>query len=161
MKKCEQFKDLILTDYMDGELDKELKTSVESHLLDCGDCRAFFKEVKNKAALPFQQASRQPVPEELWLTIRQGIEGQAQSSSPIEALMDRLKGLIIFPRLVPVFASLALMFLAGSVTLNTINIQRAQAKDQGEYLVSLLSTSGSSASSDSNDLGTPIEHYFL
>ncbi len=161
MKKCEHFKDLILTDYLDGELDKNLAESLESHLLDCGDCRAFFKDVKNNASLPFQKVSQQPVPAELWSAIKQKIENQDQAANPLEVILDKLKGLIVFPRLVPVFASLVLMFLAGSVTLNTVHIQRAQDKEQGEYLVSLLSTAGSSAQSDNNGLGTPIEHYFL
>ena len=165
MKKCEQFKDLILTDYIDGELDKDSAARVESHLLDCSYCRAFLKEVKNNAALsPVsypENILRQPVPAELWDTIKQGIENEEFGASPLEELIDKLKGLIAFPRLVPVFASLVLMLLAGSVTLNTIQNQQAQAKDQGQYLISLLSSTGPSASSDNNDLGTPIEHYFL
>ena len=55
MKKCDHFKDLILTDYIDGELDKKFSESLESHLLDCSDCRAFFKEVKNNAHCLFKQ----------------------------------------------------------------------------------------------------------
>jgi anti-sigma factor RsiW len=161
MNKCEHFKDLILTDYIDGELDKKLATTLEGHLLDCGDCRAFFKEVKSNVVSPLQQAVRQPVPVEMWDTIRQNIEQEHQTASPLAVFFDRLKGLIVFPRMVPIFASLVLMLLAGSVTLNTIQVQQARDKDQGEYLVSLLSSTGPSVSADNNDWGTPIEHYFL
>jgi anti-sigma factor RsiW len=161
MKKCDYFKDLILTDYIDGELDKNLGASVESHLLDCSDCRAFFKEVKNNTALPFQQALQQPVPAGLWEAVRQSIEHENQVSSPLADFIDKLKSLVVFPRMVPVFASLILIFLAGSVTLNTIHIQQVKDKDQGEYLVALLSPSGPSTTSDNNGLETPIEHYFL
>jgi anti-sigma factor RsiW len=161
MKRCEQIKDLIVTDYIDGELDKNLAGSVENHLLDCGACRAFFKEVKNSATLPFQQALPQPVPAALWEAVKQGIEDENQVRSPSEDFIQKLKGLFVFPKMVPVFASLMLMLLAGSVTLNTIQVQQAQAKDQGEYLFSLLSPAGASGSSDNNDSGTPIEHYFL
>ena len=161
MKKCDHFKDLILTDYIDGELDKNLLQSVEDHLLECAECRAFLKEVKSNATVPLQQASLQPVPVELWSTIKQGIEHETQESHPLADFIDRLQGWLVLPRLVPVFASLVVMFLAGSVTLNTIQVQQTKEKDQGEYLVSLLSPTSSLASSDSNDLGTPIEHYFL
>ena len=68
---------------------------------------------------------------------------------------------MVFPRMVPIFASLVLMFLVGSVTVNTVQIQQAKEKEQGEYLVSLLSSAGGSSPGDNNDLGTPIEHYFL
>jgi len=161
MKKCDYFKDLILTDYIDGELDKNVAGSLERHLLDCSDCRAFFKEVKNNAAMPFQQVLRQPVPAGLWDTIKQNIEHENQASGPIADLIDKLKGLIVFPRLVPVFASLILMLLAGAVTFNTIQIQQARDKAQGEYLVSTLGSTGSLALADNSGLGTPIEHYFL
>ncbi len=162
MKKCDHFKELILTDYIDGELDKDSTGNLENHLLDCSDCRIFLKEVKNISALPFKQVLQQPVPTALWDTIKQNIEGQNQVTSPsFTDFIERLKGWLVFPRIVPVFASFLLMFLAGSVTLNTIHIQQVQAKDQGEYLVSLLSPAGPSAPSDNNDLGTPIERYFL
>ena len=161
MKKCEQFKDWILTDYIDGELDKNSSVQLESHLLDCGECRAFFKEVKNNAALPFQQVSRQPVPAELWARIQQDIENKESAVSPLANFIEGLKGMFVLPRLVPIFASLTLMFIIGSVTLNNIQLQQAKNTEQGEYVVSLLSTSGTSSQAVSGDLGTPIEHYFL
>ena len=162
MKKCDHFRDLILTDYMDGQLDKNAAAIVENHLLDCSDCRVFFKEVKDNVAVPFDQPLQQPVPAELWRSIRQKIEDEDKGNRfcfpEIEDIVDKLKRLIVFPRMVPVFASLILMFLAGSVTLNTMQVQRAKDKDQGEYLVSLLSPAGSA---DNNEGSTPIEHYFL
>jgi anti-sigma factor RsiW len=161
MKKCEQIKDLILTDFIDGELDKGLAESIENHLLDCSDCRAFFKEVKNNASLPFQKALQGPVPAQLWSAIKEKIESENQAKGPIEDILDKLRGLTVFPRLVPVFASVALMLIVGSVTFNTVQVQQAKDKDQGEYLVALLSPTGPSTQGDNNDLGTPIEHYFL
>jgi hypothetical protein len=195
MKKCDYFKDLILTDYIDGELDKNSVGSLESHLLDCHDCRAFLKEVKNNAAMPFQQALHQLPPAELWDSINQSIEQErinrdvsqlflwipAFAGMTVKGAGMTVKGAgmtvkgagmtvrnligrrpyLFIPRLVPVFASLILMLLAGSVALNTIQIQRSKEKDQGEYLVSLLSSTGSSAPSDNNNGATPIEQYFL
>jgi anti-sigma factor RsiW len=161
MEKCDYFKDLILTDYIDGELDKNSAGNLESHLLDCSDCRVFLKEVKDNAALPFQQALHQPAPARLWDTIKQSIEHENQAKSPLADRIAQLKGWVFAPRMVPVFASLILMFLAGDVALNTIQIQQAREKDQGEYLVALLSLRDSSVPSENNDWGTPLEHYFL
>ena len=165
MKKCDYFKDLILTDYIDGELDKNLGQSVESHLLDCSDCRAFFKEVKdNTAIFPVPCSAnvlRQQVPAVLWDTIKQSIEHKNQAAGPLADFIAHLKGLAFFPRMVPVLASLIVMLLAGSVAFNTIQIQQTRDKDQGEYLVSLLGPTGSLARVDNNGLGTSLEHYFL
>jgi hypothetical protein len=161
MKKCDDIKGLILTDYIDSQCDKDLGLSVEDHLLDCSECRAFFKEVKDNVASPFQQARHLPVPAKLWGTIKQSIEHETQVSGPSVGFIAQLKGLFIFPRLVPIFASFLLVFLAGSVTLNTIQIQQAKDKEQGEYLVALLGSTSSSVQTENNDLDTPIEHYFL
>jgi len=161
MKKCEQIKDMILTDYIDGQLDKGSVETLENHLLDCSLCRAFLKEVKESVTTPFQQTQRQEVPAELWQAVRQGIEQETPQGSFVKDLVGKIKGFVFFPRLVPVFASFLLMFLAGSMTLNTIHLQQAQAIDQGSYLVSILSPTASAAQPESNDLGTPIEHYFL
>jgi len=160
MKKCDQYKDLILTDYIDRQLSQEVSSELENHLLDCSDCRIFLKEVKNNKT-PFQQAFQEQVPGELWDTIKQKIENDNQVNDRIEDILGKLRGLIFFPRLVPVFVSFVLMLLAGSVTFNRIQIQQTQARDQGEYLVSLLSNTTSVSQAESNDLGTPIEHYFL
>ncbi len=158
MKKCEAIRDLILTDYIDGELDKAAAGQLEGHLQDCRDCRAFLKEVKAGAALPFVKAQPQPVPAQLWDSIRQNIENEGQAPGLMEGFINGFKGLFVFPRLVPVLASLVVMLLAGSMELNTIQVRQAQAKEQGEYLVALMSPS---SQGDNNDAGTPIEHYFL
>ena len=160
MKKCDYFKDLILTDYMDGQLDNSSSKDVENHLIECCECRAFFKNAKVATALPFERLTPQPPPSELWSNIKQRIENEGQESSPLEEIVSKLKGLFVFPRVVPVFASLILMMAAGAVTVNTIQIQQAKEQAQGEYLVALLAPT-SSTTSDSGDLGTPIEHYFL
>ena len=160
MKKCDHFKDVILTDYIDGELDKNSLRDAENHLLECGDCRSFLKVVKDSTRLPLRQALSEP-PAYLWDAIRQGIELEKQATSPFADFIDNLKGFIFGPRIVSVFVSLVLMFVVGSVTLNTIQVRQAKQADQGEYLVLLLSSRDSIVASDNNDLGTPIEHYFL
>ncbi len=162
MKKCDQFKDLILTDYMDAEAGQELSGGLESHLQDCADCRAFYKEVRNNAVLPFAGLPQQPVPAQLWENIREKLERQGQAAEgPLEEFIENLKGWLIWPRLVPVLASFILIFLAGSVTLNTMRLQQAKDKEQGEYLSSLLEPTGPLALNDNNDGKTAIEHYFL
>ncbi len=54
-----------------------------------------------------------------------------------------------------------LVFLVGSLAVNTIQVHQAKSKDQGEYLVSLLDPADAGAQTDHNGFGTSIEHYFL
>ncbi|MDE1921430.1 MAG: anti-sigma factor [Candidatus Omnitrophica bacterium] len=159
MKKCGHFKDLILTDYIDGRLDKNAVAALESHLLECSDCSAFFKEVKNTAVSPFHRALQQPPPAGLWEAVKQAVEQEEQPGFG-ENFINGLKGWMVFPRLVPVAATLVLMLLAGGVSLTTLQADRAQEKADASYLVSLFNAGGGT-SSDNTSLGTPIEKYFL
>jgi len=161
MKKCDYFMDLIITDYIDDRIDKTSLDKLENHLMDCHDCRLFLKEVKDSAVSPFKVSAQPTVPVELWNTIKQKIEYEKDGRSRLEDFFEKIRGLIIFPRLVPILASLILMLLAGSVTISTIQVEQNKSKDQGEYLVSLLSPATAGITPENNDLGTPIEHYFL
>lgn len=154
MKNCKEIKDLILTDYIDEQIDQATKSRVETHLLSCPDCQAFSQEVKSSLVVPFEQAERQAVPAHLWNSIKEKIEEKeyAVASNPFEKLLE-----LLFPRLVPAFASVAILILVGSFVFHDQLVKRDQAKAQEKYLVSLLST----AEDNSDGLGTTIEEYFL
>jgi predicted anti-sigma-YlaC factor YlaD len=159
MKKCDDIRDLILTDYMDGQMAKDSAAVIESHLADCNHCRAFCKEVKEKAVLSLQQ---QETPSELWDKVRQAVEHKNQAFNPLEGILARISALtVFFPRLVPVLASLMVMMVAGSVSWNKIQIQQAREKDQGEYLISMVTPGATALTPENSDPGTPIETYFL
>ena len=142
MKSCEEFKDLIVTSYIDAQIDKVSKNNLESHLLDCADCRAYLREVKAYAVVPFQNAPLEPVPSQLWDSIAQEIVKQHQSKDLVANIIGQFKGLLALPRLVSILASLMVMFLVGSITYNNINIQKAKSTEQAEYLVSLINPVG-------------------
>ncbi|MBF0505128.1 MAG: zf-HC2 domain-containing protein [Candidatus Omnitrophica bacterium] len=161
MKKCEYFKDLLLTDYIDGELAQKIKLELDNHLLVCPDCRVFAQEVKKRTVQPFYNVSAQPVPGVIWETVRERIAGKQEQYNPLEEFIRGLKNLFLLPKPVPVLASVMLMFLAGSAALYTIQVNQTKEKDQGEFLVSLLDSNGWGSQADNNSFGTPIEHYFL
>ena len=161
MKKCDYYKDLIFTDYIDGELAKLASQDLEDHLLDCSSCRLFFKEVKSKALLPLPPGKPQTPPPELWASIKQQINEENQATDPVADLMDRLTAWLGSFKILPAFSSFIVIFMVGSMALNTVHLQRAQAVDQATYLTSLLSPAAFSLPLDNTELKTPIEHYFL
>jgi anti-sigma factor RsiW len=160
MKKCEYFKDLLLTDYLDGQLDEISTANMEGHLLDCSDCRAFLKEVKETVA-PLERALRLTPPAELWQAVKQGLEEKQRPHGFWDNFVEGLRGWMVVPRLVPILATMVLMVLAGGISLNTIRVDGARERSQGEYLMAVIGSAGAEASSDNNNLGTPIEQYFL
>ena len=161
MDKCHDIRDLILTDYIDNQLEGAIKERLERHLRQCSACQAFAKEVKNDLVRPFEKASRQEVPEHLWSNIQEKIlqQGHAQ-----EGFLDRLRewvGAITLPRLIPAVCSFAMLVFVGSMVF--FHQQTTQARDQEQvlYLASVLNSAGTMGHTGSKDFGTPIETYFL
>ncbi|MHB9154955.1 MAG: anti-sigma factor family protein [Endomicrobiales bacterium] len=70
---CEKIRDIILTDYIDNELDAAARKETEDHLGRCAGCRAFRDSVM-AAAAPFRKARQVPVPGTLWFSLREGLE---------------------------------------------------------------------------------------
>jgi anti-sigma factor RsiW len=164
MDKCNHIKDLILTDYMDDQIDDALKKQVESHLHQCASCRAFALESQENLAVPFQKLDRQVVPAHLWKNIQEKIqEEQSYQPSFLDLAKDWIGG-ITFPKLVPVLASLVLVVLIGSNVMVNQQVQQAQQVQEEEQVIYLASVFSSVEQTDAlaeKGLETPIEQYFL
>ncbi len=158
MHNCNNIKDIILTDYVDNEIDTSVKVQVEKHLQGCLSCQAFAREVKAQLVVPLQQATRQEVPSQMWNNIQNQIIQQQQSS---EGLLVKLQSWLSLPRLVPTLVSLAMVVIVTS-TLFFDDQKVKQARDQeiGSYLTYVMDSQESSAG-ENNNLGTSIESYFL
>ena len=160
MNNCEKFKDLILTDYIDQELDSQGKSELENHLKICSHCRDFLQEVKNDVSQPAETMDRQPVPERIWTAIKQRIEAEEQSNPHHIGFWQRLRESFSFPQLSTVFGAMALLtiFLAGN--FYNQGIKQAREKAQVEYLAYVLESETSALDSD-EDTQNEIENYFL
>ena len=52
--KCKKIQEIILTDYLDGQLDEKQRSSLGRHLAECKSCKEFSTyAVKNIAGLFF------------------------------------------------------------------------------------------------------------
>ena len=68
--KCKEFRDLIITDYIDNELDEEKTRLVKNHLSVCDGCREYADELIETAVKPFHGLPRNAVPDEIWQKVR-------------------------------------------------------------------------------------------
>ena len=161
MYNCKQIKELILTDYVDAQLDAASKSQVENHLHQCIACQDFAKEVKSHLIVPFEKASRQEVPEYLWQEIQQKIQHEQYAKQGVlDSVRDWLAGLS-FPRFMPALGSFVMLFFLGSSFFLNQQMKQAQDQEQRSYLTYMAVSIGSSIQVGSNDRTTPIEEYFL
>ena len=160
MDKCEKFKDLILTDYIDGETDQAIRAQIDAHILACPQCLHFAEEVKKDLVIPFTQASRETVPDSVWDGIKERIGQEIPWSIRVGEFVNGLMGSLTLPKLAPIFTSLVLLVLVGSTVLHDQQVRQVKEKEQGEYLISVLASADQGAETD-NTAETPIETYFL
>ncbi len=76
--KCNKFRDLIITDYVDGELDEQGKQEVERHLQGCAGCREFAAAVSTLALDPLRKTVSAEPPAFLWTRIQSRLEQDHQ-----------------------------------------------------------------------------------
>lgn len=159
---CKRFRKVILTDYIDAELPKEIREDVAEHLNECLGCRSFAEEVKSKLMLPLKELKPVPVPETLWPAIRERIyEGREYSINRKESLLSRLRVHFYPPRLSPVLVGFVLLILISSLVFYNQQMKVAKEKERADYLSSLLGSTGTFLGTTIYSFGTPIEEFFL
>ncbi len=181
---CGDIKELILTDYMDGEADAGTKALVEGHIGGCAECNALCDEVMGVSRAPFAAVKDIVPPEEIWAGIKadigspvepfqvekQGLRPKvandvATGPSLVNRILRRILGAIRMRR--PVYTAavagalvIALFIVApfnNNGTESTVDLT-----EDIEFLVSLGSgTGGFNSPGGGVDIGTSIEEYFL
>lgn len=161
MNACKNIKDLILTDYFDAQSDTATRAQVDAHLLVCADCQVFAQDVKEKLAEPFKTVVRENVPDHLWSAIKDKIQENSSVSFRQENLLKGLWEFFMPSKLRPVLGSFAVLILVGIfVSYHRISVER-QAKEQGEYLVSLWMSPDILSDLQGNENQGLLEKYFL
>lgn len=159
---CERIQDLILTDYLDDQMDKSQKKYLEEHLSSCPQCMEFARIAKKAAFEPFVNAEKLSPPGSVWSNIQGSILAEQQGRTNfLVNLLDRFGWGSPIPRPAFAFASVMIMvLLVGTLTEYKIH-QRVSAKEQIEYLSSLTNPSETSSGNGGQGFDTAVEQYFL
>jgi|GEM_PF-2924410 len=75
--KCDQARELILTDAIDVEISTEDKRELLTHLVACESCRLLMDRAEADLVRPFEQAVRLVPPPEIWQNIESGLDRAA------------------------------------------------------------------------------------
>jgi hypothetical protein len=165
--KCEHVKELILTDYSDGQLEKAQKTQLEEHLTVCRDCREYELLTRTATVEPFDNLERHSPPEAAWTRIREQIEEEQlqENGNPFHDLIRRIKALLYIPK--PVFAvTAATVLLLVVITVLKFpsedrNFIKGNSDSQVECINYLMSVFDQETMNGNDDFGTSIEELFL
>ena len=166
--KCEDVKELILTDYLDEQLREEQKTQIEKHLAICRDCKEY--ELLTRAAVvePFNNVERHNPPEAAWHKIREQIEEELPLQEPTNSFADlihRIKTSLYIPKPAFVVASILILLLVVITVIKLPTedqkIVKVNPESQIECINYLMSVFDQETVNGNDDFGTSIEDYFL
>ncbi len=166
--KCEYVKELILTDYLDGQLEKGQKAQIEKHLTICKNCREY--ELITRAAVvePFNNLEKQSPPEATWDKIREQIEEELPLQEPTNSFADlirKIKSFLYIPKPAFVVAPLVVLILVVITVMKLPpedqKIVKVNPDSQVECINYLMAVFDQETVNGDDDFGTSIEELFL
>ena len=120
--KCREWQDIILTDYLDDQMNKEQVVQLEEHLSSCQECREFSANARKAVIEPFEHVQKGEPSENVWHNIKEAIS-ENQDEREYVHLWDRIKELVFIPRPAMAFTTIAILFLSVTLVLNNRNQQ--------------------------------------
>lgn len=178
---CDQVRDLILTDYVDGQLPEEQKMILDKHLKSCAACHAFALEVKKDLVVPFEAVKSEVVPTAVWENIKDTIDPQEEYEPSWKAVIKFLGNLQGLRQSAYFLASIVFVIGLSMIFFNPSSSKDKLAKDiQIQYQVASLESESAPEESITetylayfdeeysdvydgvaDEYGTDIEEYFL
>ena len=157
---CKKAQDLILTDYLDGEMDENGIAAIEKHLKGCLQCKEFSIVARKAGNELFLGADRANVPEYLWRRVRETILAEERKRRTFASvILEKFKTILYMPKPALAIATVVVLLLAiGTVTTIRINNQAATNTEYFEYLAG---PAADNSINDNGNFGTSIEKYFM
>ena len=170
--RCEQARDMLLTDGMDGRLSGARAQALARHLAGCAGCREFAAVGREVVQAPFALGDQPVPPERVWARIRgQIMEESAAGPSRNEVLFPIWGGLRWPAFRLPILALSTLavvVWVAVSVISGPGAVDRqARTPDPVDdiqamaYLADVLDYPDTVTADEDSGYGTDIEEVFL
>ena len=164
--KCKKIQEIILTDYLDGQLNEKQKSSLGLHLAECKGCKEFSTYAMKNIAGLFTNAERLIPSEIVWRRIKGNIEAERPNKPGfVIGFFERLKGSLYIPKPVTIFVTALTFILVASLVLalyignqNKLNYNSQKTIQDKDYYEELLSDT---YTTKDTGFGTAIEENFL
>ena len=157
---CKKMKELILTDYIDGNLKGRALEDVELHLKSCPSCRALAQDLRAAGKL-FRAVGQEATPSGVWHNILAEISAVPVRSHFAEDALAYVRYYLshLKPAVVMTSAAVLLLFVLAAIRLmpHKDYLETTIAQDD------ILAISYTSDEEDASeyDFGTPAEMFFL
>ena len=153
---CGKIKELILTGYVDNEIDGREKARLEAHCALCPGCKEYLEAVKTSAVTPFEGAPRREPPAFIWYRVKDAIMAEQRDKARrfIPVRVPALAMATIMGVTLVVVSVTALRFHAGKVA-------EAEREEQIEYAAYSMEAPANGFLNNEGGLGTSVENYFL
>ena len=146
---CKHIKELVLSDYSDGQMLPRQARAVENHLMHCLSCRLLAQKVREDNG-PLKHA-RLPGPDEfVWLRIKASLQQETVVENSGISMADIVRNFLYPFKPVAVMACLFVMLGVGVV------IGRGFSQQQ-PYLTYMMGVDNQSG----DEVSTGVEQYFL
>jgi hypothetical protein len=169
---CRKIRDLITTDYLDGELEGSVHQQVEEHLKRCPACLEYKEKVLQASIKPFQDAKEIAPPHVVWEKIEEHLDAETLKLSEkkrsfgfLDALSRTFSSVFLHPKPVLAVALGAVLVL---VVYSTARLPwQTSEKIAGTYLIeqvnflNQLDSTTNGTDEDNGSLGTAIETFFM
>lgn len=151
--KCDKVRRLLMTDYIDGELDAPAEKLVREHLAACAPCRELERSVRTAAVTPLRAAARPEPPPHVWSRVREALSEEKAPRVAYADLAGGLRRLFALPQMRLAAVTAAMIVLVAAFVIRHYAEERAldlYIEDQ----MAVLSDGGAGA----NGTGT-VEDY--
>ena len=164
--KCKKIQEIILTDYLDGQLAERQRSLLSRHLAGCQGCKKFSIYVMKNIAGLFTNAERLIPSEIVWRRIKGSIEAE-ETTKPgvVTSFFERLKGTLYILKPATIFVSALTFIIVASLVLalyignqNKLNYNSQKTIQGNDYYEELFSDS---YTTKDTGFGTAIEENFL
>lgn len=163
---CKKIQGMLLTDYIDNQMDAQQKMYVEEHLAHCPACKEFLAAARKITYNLFSGIDRANPPELVWRNIKEAVAAEEQKrTNLVDKFFSKLKYAFYIPNPAIAFATiLALTLVFGTITKLMVDKQelsKTNMQERIEYFDYSIDASADSSANDESGFGTSIEKYFL
>jgi anti-sigma factor RsiW len=157
--KCDKVKELLLTDYIDGELDPETLEEVTNHLKECASCRELEQELRGGVVEPLRESGIEQPSEAVWLNIKGRIEEETEN--PLVEALRKARETLTFRRPALAIVSAVALLLIVSAPIAKYYYDRNAAETYLEEQISFFDALNNGSEWLYEDIGIPDENIFL